>query len=189
LDQVELLRRAIQVLEQLDIKYLIVGSAASIVYGEPRMTLDIDIVIDLKSDQVDALCAAFPEDAYYVSPQAARQAVLQGGQFNVIHPTSGNKIDFMIARRDAWGRSQLDRRQRVEVVPGLTGYAGSPEDVILGKLWYYQEGGSEKHLRDIAGMMQVSGDQIDTAYIAQWAQRLGLSDIWQAALARLGRQE
>lgn len=189
MSQGELLKRAIQLLESLEIKYLIVGSFASVAYGDPRMTQDIDIVVDLKLDQVDTLCVAFPEDEYYVSATAARQAVREGGQFNVIHPASGMKIDFMIARRDAWGRSQLERRQRVLIMPGLSGYAGSPEDVILGKLWYYQEGGSEKHLRDIAGMMQVSGDQIDAAYIAQWAQRLGLSEVWQAALARLGRRD
>jgi hypothetical protein len=187
-DQAEMLRRAIEVLESQGIVYLIVGSFASIAYGEPRMTRDIDIVVDLRADQVDRLCAAYPAEEYYVSAVAARQAVCQGGQFNVIHPASGNKIDFIVARRDSWGIQQLQRRQRVLILPGLPGYAASPEDVILGKMWYYQVGGSEKHLRDIAGILQISSDEVDRAYVARWAEELGFSEVWQAVLARTVRE-
>jgi hypothetical protein len=61
--------------------------------------------------------------------------------------------------------------------------------VILGKLWYYREGGSEKHLRDIAGMLQVSGDEIDTAYVDAWSGKLGLAGEWQMVLDRLHGRE
>jgi hypothetical protein len=185
MEQIDLLRRAIDTLETEGIRYLIVGSLASMAYGQPRSTQDIDIVVDAGAAEVTRLCDSFPEGEYYVNPDTARQAARDGGQFNVIHPASGNKIDFIIARRDAWGRQQVERRRRVTIFPGLVGYTGSPEDVILGKLWYYQLGGSEKHLRDIAAMLRVSGDQIDRAYIAQWADQLGLTDIWQAILSRL----
>ena len=97
-------------------------------------------------------------------------------------------IDFLIARQDAWGRSQISRRRRELILPDRPGYTAAPEDVILGKLLYYQEGGSEKHLRDIAAMMQVSGAEIDTAYIDHWTQRLGLTDQWQAVLDRVRKQ-
>ncbi len=146
-------------------------------------------MIDLAPDQIVTLCSAYPEEEYYVSLVAAQQAAKEGGQFNVIHPASGNKIDFIIARRDAWGRQQVERRQRVTLLPGMVGYAASPEDIILGKMWYYQLGGSEKHLRDIAAMLRVSGDQIDRAYVAHWAGELDLSDIWQAILSRLEADE
>jgi hypothetical protein len=188
-NQAELLRRAIDVLESEQIAYMLVGSFASMAYGEPRLTQDIDIVVDLAAEQLDAFCAAFPAEEYYVSRAAARQAVLRGGQFNVIHPTSGNKVDFMLVRRDDWGRAQLARRRRLTILPELNAYTASPEDVILGKLWYYREGGSEKHLRDIAAMLQVSGELIDKAYVADWARQLGLVDIWEAVLARLREQE
>ena len=150
---------------------------------------DIDIVVELRPDQAAKLCEAFPSPEYYVSENAAQEAIATGGQFNVIHPASGNKIDFMIARRDAWGRSQINRRRREEILPGRPGYTAAPEDVILGKLWYYREGGSEKHLRDIAGMLQVSGDEIDTKYIEHWTQQLGLTEAWQAVLDRLRGRE
>jgi predicted nucleotidyltransferase len=177
----------VDILEEQGITYLLVGSLASGAYGEPRLTHDIDVVVELRPDQAAKLCKAFPSPEYYVSEKAAQEAVAAGGQFNVIHPASGNKIDFMIARRDAWGRSQISRRRREQILPGRPGYTAAPEDVILGKLWYYHEGGSEKHLRDIAGMLQVSGDEIDKEYINHWAQQLGLTEHWQAVLDRLHR--
>jgi hypothetical protein len=184
--QDELLRYVVEILEEQEITYLLVGSLASGVYGEPRLTHDIDVVVELRPDQVARLCQAFPAPDYYVSQQAAREAVAGGGQFNVIHPASGNKIDFMIARQDAWGRSQVSRRRREQILPNRPGYTAAPEDVILGKLWYYHEGGSEKHLRDIAAMLQVSGGEIDKEYIGHWVRQLGLVEPWQAVLDRLG---
>jgi hypothetical protein len=187
-EQDELLRHVVDILEEQGLTYLLVGSLASGVYGEPRLTQDIDIVVELGPNQVARLCEAFPAPEYYVSQQAAREAVAAAGQFNVIHPASGNKIDFMIARRDAWGRSQVGRRRQEQILPGRSGYVAAPEDVILSKLAYYQEGGSEKHLRDIAAMLQVSGDEIDRAYIDSWVSQLGLTQEWQAVLERLSRR-
>jgi hypothetical protein len=172
-EQDELLRRMVEVLEEQGITYLLVGSLASGVYGEPRFTQDIDVVVELRPIQVARLCEAFPAPEYYVSEAAAREAVACGGQFNVIHPTSGLKIDFMVARGDPWGQSQIGRRRREQILPGRLGYTAAPEDVIIAKLWYYQEGGSEKHLRDIASMFRISGDQIDKQYIAHWVDQLG----------------
>ena len=185
LDQAELLRYTIGVLEDQGVGYMVVGSFASIAYGEPRLTNDIDIVVRLNAEEANRLCAAFPEPEYYVSIAAARDAVARRGQFNVIHPTSGNKIDFIIARDDDWGRAQLARCIRRPILADLETNIASPEDVILGKLWYYQEGGSEKHLRDIVGMFQVSGSDIDRQYISRWAKQLGLEQPWQAVLERL----
>ncbi len=185
MEQDELLSHVVHLLEEQEITYMLVGSLASGVYGEPRLTHDIDVVLELRPDQVAPLCAAFPPSDYYVSEQAAREAVAGGSQFNVIHPASGNKIDFMIARRDAWGRSQIRRRRLEQILPGQPGYTAAPEDVIVGKLWYYREGRSEKHLRDVAAMLQVSGDEIDKNYISHWAQQLDLTEEWQAVLDRL----
>jgi hypothetical protein len=185
-EQSDLVRRTTQILERLNIPYMFVGSVASSVLGEPRFTLDIDIVIDLKPHQVEELCSHFPEaEQYYVSTAAARDAVVRGGQFNVIHFASGNKIDFMVLRRDAWGRSQMARRQRERIVPDVESYVASREDLVIGKLWYYHDGGSEKHLRDITGIIYASGATIDRDYIRHWVSQLGLTDEWNAVLARL----
>src|SRR5207248_6689423 len=106
-------------------------------------------------------------------------------QFNVLHADTGNKIDFIIPKDDAWSRAQLSRRQRIPLLEGLEGFAARPEDIIIGKMLFYQEGGSEKHLRDIAGMMRISGAEIDSSYIECWAGSMNLTDIWDAILKRL----
>ena len=186
MEQTDLLRQAIDVLERIEIPYMVVGSVASGAYGEPRLTRDIDIVVDLRPDQVDGFCAAFPAEQYYVSSDAARQAVRQGRQFNLIHPGSGHKVDFMVARQDPFGRTQMMRRRRAMVLPDREGYIGSPDDIIISKMQYYKEGGAEKHLRDITGILKVSGDEVDRAYVQRWVEQLGLSDVWEAVLRRVG---
>lgn len=188
MEQPELLRKVIESLESLGIPYMVVGSIASGAYGEPRMTQDIDIVIDIQPEQVSRFCAEFTLPDFYISRDAVEQAIRHRSQFNVIHPSSGNKVDFMIARSDVWGRTQLARRQRVQILPDRPGYVARPEDIILGKMLYYQEGGSEKHLRDIAGILKISGDQLDREYVQQWAGQLDLMEIWQSILRRVGQQ-
>jgi len=187
-EQVDLLLRLIETLERMGLAYMVVGSVASGAYGEPRMTQDIDVVVDLSINQVSPLCAAFPAPDYYVSPDAAREAVRRHGQFNVIHPASGTKIDFIISRQDAWGRAQISRRRRIQILPDREAYLARPDDVIIAKMLYYLKGGSEKHLRDITGILRVSGEDVDRAYVARWAGELGLVAIWDAVLRRLGER-
>ena len=185
MEQLDLLRYVIESLERLDLKYAVVGSFASGAYGEPRFTQDIDIVVDLRSGQITDFCRCFPGPEFYLSEPAVRDAVQRKRQFNVIHPTSGNKVDFMLERADPWGRNQLARRQATQIFPDRIAYLASPEDVILGKMLYYGEGGSEKHLRDITGILRVNGDQVDRHYVADFAEQLGVSEIWKAVLNRL----
>ena len=185
MDQVDLLRYLLAALERLGIPYMLVGSFASGAYGEPRMTRDIDVVVDLKRQQVADLCRAFASEEFYVSRQAVLDAIRGQGQFNIIHSTSGNKIDLVIAGTDAWARAEMSRRRRMHILPDLEGYCARPEDVILGKMKHYREGGSEKHLRDIAGIVKVSGNEVDRDYVSLWAKQMGLMDIWQALLRRL----
>jgi hypothetical protein len=184
-EQSDLLRSVVSTLERLGVPYMIVGSYGSIVYGEPRFTNDIDIVADLPTCLVSDLCSAFPSPEFYLSEAAARDAVANRFQFNLLHPATGNKVDLIIPRNDEWGRTQLDRRRRVNLGEGFEVYAAAPEDVIIGKLWYYAEGGSDKHLRDIASILKVSGDVVDRGEVAHWAEKLGYTDIWQSVLARV----
>jgi hypothetical protein len=184
-EQTDLLRAAIQALERLDIPYALVGSFASGAWGESRFTQDIDIVVALLPAQVRTLCDAFPQPDFYVSLSAAEEAVRQGGQFNVIHPASGNKIDFMIAGNTPWADAQLKRSRRLTLFADIQANVAAPEDVILGKLIYFREGGSDKHLRDITGILKISGQQVDRSYISQYATQLGVADIWQAVLERM----
>jgi hypothetical protein len=186
MEQHELFRFTIDVLEHLEIEYMVVGSFASMAYGEPRSTLDIDIVIDVTEEQLERLCDAFPENDFYVSRDAARAALRQRSQFNVIRPDTGNKIDFMITREDAWSREEMSGRRRLNLLPGREGFAARAEDVIIGKLIYYKEGGSDKHLRDVAGILKTNRSTVDLAYVERWVSELELAEEWRAVLSRLG---
>ena len=182
MEQPEILRYAVQALEQLQIPYLIVGSFASSIWGEPRLTMDIDIVIDLRSDQIVQLCQAFPAPEFSVSEAAVREAVVRRRQFNVLHPTSANKIYFMIPRDDAWSRLQLTRGRQRRYDEDIDLQVCSPEDVIIAKMRFFQEGQSPKHLRDIAGVLDLQGESLDREYIAKWAQTMKLQEVWQSIL-------
>ena len=182
MEQPEILRYAVGVLEELNIPYLIVGSFATSIWGEPRMTLDIDIVIDLREEQVEAFCLQFPPPEFYVSETAAREAVARRRQFNVLYPSTANKIDFMISRNDEWSRLQLERARTQPFDGDIKLQVCSPEDVIIAKMRYFKEGQSPKHLRDIAGVLDLQGKDIDRDYISHWANVLNLQEIWQQIL-------
>ena len=175
------------VLDRLDaagVAYYVTGSWALAAYAEPRMTRDIDIVIDLRFGNVTPLCDAFPAPEFFVTKESAIEAIRSGKQFNVVHPASGNKIDFMISRDDQWSKSQMQRRQRARLFGTVEGFAASAEDIIVSKMIYYHEGGSEKHLRDITGILSVQQNKIDREYIGYWASRLKISEVWDRVLER-----
>lgn len=189
MEQSDLLQLAVLALDRLQVPYALVGSYASSIWGVSRFTEDIDILIELKLGKVSDLCAAFPEPDFYLSKEAAKEAVRFGTQFNVLHPASGNKIDFMMSRDDVWSRSQFERRERVLIDGNVEAFAASPEDVILSKLRYYKEGGSEKHPRDISGILRTQREQLDRDYIDHWAERLKIRDVWLAVLKRNEQSE
>ncbi len=186
MDQLEFLKLVVHRLEKAGLTYMIVGSYASGYWGEPRSTYDVDIVVAFSVADLPTLEKLFPADQFYLSSRAAIDAIIARTQFNVIHPDSGNKVDFMIENRTGWAGEQLARRKRVTFSAGFQVWVGAPEDVIISKMLYYREGASDKHLRDIAGMLKVSGDQIDRDYVTRWAAELNVLDIWQAVLSRLG---
>ncbi len=179
----ELLSRVTGILERLRIPYLVTGSVATIAYGEPRLTNDIDVAVRLLPTQVPALCEAFPEDEFYISREAAMDAVERHGQFNILHPASGLKVDLMVTDDSEFNQTRFGRARWLRITPDLRAAFASPEDVILKKLEYYREGGSDKHLRDIAGVIRITGADLDHRYLAAWAQRMGLAGLWRKALA------
>ena len=183
--QIEFLRFVIDVLEKLHISYAVVGSYASSAWGEPRMTRDIDVVIELSGDQVAAICDAFPAAQFYVSRVAAQEAVQYGRQFNVIHPSSGNKVDFIVVGKSDWSAAQLRRRKQVQFDEATWGYVASPEDIILGKLLYLREGGSEKHIRDITGILKTRSEPLELDYIESTAAQLEILEVWQSIVENL----
>jgi len=185
MDPSELLTLVADVLDRLEIPYRITGSMATIVYGEPRFTNDIDVVVRMNPSQVDAFCEAFPQKEFYCSREAVAQAVRDHFQFNVIHPGSGLKVDVIVATNSSFDRSRFARGRCIATDPDHLVWFATPEDVILKKLLYFQEGGSEKHLRDIVGVMKVQADKIDRAYLNDWVSKLGINAEWELVLGRL----
>ncbi len=178
MDPSDLLSTVAETLDRARFEYFVTGSVATIMYGEPRFTNDIDIVVRLRPEHATAFCSLFPPDDYYVDAQAVEGAARSGGQFNVIHPASGFKIDFMIASDDEFDRSRFDRRRTLPFGTARRAPFASPEDVIVRKLQYFAEGGSDKHLRDIRGILSMSGDALDRAYLQRWIDRFGLREHW-----------
>jgi hypothetical protein len=174
----DLLRHVAGLCERLGLRYFITGSIATIFFGEPRLTNDIDVVVDLPRERISDFASGFPAGEFYVSEEAIRRAVTRRSQFNVIHPASGLKVDVMIPAPIPFNESRFRRARRLSPGPDYEATFASPEDVILKKLEYYREGGSEKHLRDIAGILRVSRGRIDFTYLEEWADRQGLSDLW-----------
>jgi hypothetical protein len=176
---INLLQIVAEVCTRLELPYFVTGSVAAGLFSEPRLTNDVDIVVDLNPHNVAEFCNQFDPEIYYVSVDAARQAVTSHSQFNILHPDSGFKIDIMIPEESAYSRNRFARARAVKLVSGIVVMASTPEDVILKKLEYWREGGSEKHVRDIASLLRVGGKDIDRYYLDQWALRLGLQETWE----------
>ena len=146
----DLLRHLVSVLEELDLPYALAGSIASMAYGEPRATLDIDVVVRLEPTDVDRLKAHFPSDEFYLDVEAAREAIAEGAQFNIIHPSSGLKIDVFV-EGDEIERVQIEDRRRMPALPGFTARQCNPlrKDSLSGVISWLEEPrlASEKPVR------------------------------------------
>jgi hypothetical protein len=187
MEQSELLHFVVDALERIGLRYFVTGSMATIFFGEPRFTNDIDIVVDLPADKIAQICAAFPSPDFYLSEDTVRRAVSRRGQFNIIHPTSGLKVDMMIPADSPFNRSRFARAKKIRPAPDFDATFSSAEDVILKKMEAYREGGSEKHLRDIAGVLKISGVHLDYGYLEDWADRLGTARVLTKILRRAGK--
>jgi hypothetical protein len=187
MEQSELLGFLVRCFEKLNIPYFITGAVASIAYGEPRLTNDIDVVADVKDEHISLLKECFPEHEFHLDSDVIREAIRRKHQFNIIHPASGLKIDVMISKGDAFDKSRFARIKRMRPLENTEANFASPEDVIIKKMEYYKEGSSEKHIRDALGMLKISGEMIDLKYISLWAKRLNLEDIWQAIRKKLSK--
>jgi hypothetical protein len=173
-------------LNSLGIRYMVTGSVASIAYGEARLTHDVDIVVEIARADVARIINAFPASEFYVPPpEVMRIEVLraQRGHFNIIHHETGFKADVYPCGRDHLSRWGLQSARRI-VVEDCDVWFAPPEYVILRKLEYYREGGSEKHLRDIEGMLAASGDTVNVAEIERRAPSLGVRAEWDALRRR-----
>lgn len=180
----ELLALICSVLEDTGIRYAVGGSLAAMVYGEPRMTQDIDIVAALDDQGLSALVERLPPSVLYLDLPTARQAVREAGQFNIVHPWSGMKIDLYVAGDDL-SRAQVRGARQERLDDATEAMFSPPEELIVQKLQFYASGGSDKHLRDVSSMLRIAGDRIDRTRAGELAVELGLGHVWEAVLKRV----
>lgn len=177
-------------INRADIEYMVTGGLAAVVYGHPRLTLDIDLVIRFAERQADVFASLWSPDAFYCPPAASiieEHHRPSHGHFNVIHKESAMRADVYLAGDDALSAWALPRRV-ARLVEGETVQFAPIEYVILNKLRYFQMGGSDRHLRDIARMMEISGDAADLPALDAWITRLGVDAAWAQARSFEGRE-
>jgi len=177
-----------EILESLNIAYLVGGSVASGIWGEMRYTQDIDLVADLKESQINLLIDAC-SPRFYLSEIAIKEAIDLGHSFNLIDRQTGWKIDIFILTQDPFKQSKFHRRQQVSVDEmGHTLNFSSPEDTILQKLLWYQmtKKQSAQQWRDILGILKLQQPVLDVAYLQQWANFLQLSAALEQAFRESG---
>lgn len=164
-------------LEEAKIPYMVVGSLSSIVYGEPRMTKDMDIVIDVPAQDASKFEFYFPFSGFYCPPaDILKDEIVNRGQFNLVHHESGLKIDVIVRKQSPHAIEEFKRRKKISFWKGFEAYIASPEDVIIKKLDFYREGGSEKHITDIRGIL--ANTEVDQKYLNEWLLQLGLIEFW-----------
>lgn len=183
MQQVDLFLVFTRPLESAGIKYMVSGSVASMIYGEPRLTNDIDVIVYLEPGSAIKIVEAFQSDKFYCPPEEViiiESRRKRRGHFNLIHHETGHKADIYVCGDDplhVWGFSN---RRHLDLAGDSSIWVAPPEYVILRKLEYFKEGGSEKHKSDIRGILEVSGENIDQTVLDQWILRLGVVDEWAA---------
>ena len=174
------------ILEKQSIRYVLVGSFASSIHGMYRSTADIDIVADIKIEQVHSLFEALRNN-FYIDEHVMRDAVIQRGSFNAIHFDSVFKVDIFIPKTDSFSTTELDRRQSRKISPDRdeTVFVATAEDTILAKLRWYRAGHeiSSNQWNDVVGILGTSLDTLDLHYLRTWAEELGLTDLLEKALS------
>ncbi len=162
-------------LDECGIPYMVAGSWASNVHGMPRATYDADVVVELDRESLNVLVDAV-DDQFYVSREAAVDALHRRGMFNLVHLDSGFKIDLIVRKSRPYSREEFARRRKSPLA-GRDRWLASPEDVVLTKLEWSRAGESERQYRDALDVARVQGAALDGDYLRRWASDLALGDL------------
>jgi len=179
--------RLLEVLDRLEIPYMVVGSGAAAIHGRPRMTRDVDLVARIEPEQIEPFVEELQSE-FYIDELQIREALRTGRSFNVIHLASSFKFDIFPASDDPYSQAQLGRR-RFEASSIWTREPAefaviAPEDLILGKLQWYRQGGevSEQQWNDVLAVLAVQRERLDLEYMRRWAAELKVAELLERAL-------
>lgn len=178
----EFLHRVTVALDMTGVPYMLTGSVASSMYGVPRATNDIDIVVAPTREQLLSLVQLFQRVGLVVDTDSALSALRTKGQFNVIDFPKGWKLDLIVRKDREFSATEFDRRETHEV-EGMRLTIATPEDVLIAKLEWAKLGESERQVADAAGILKMQRATLDMNHIHRWVTALGLEEQWTAALA------
>ncbi len=166
--------------EACEIPYMVTGSVAGIVYGEPRMTNDVDVVLEISETHVPLILRYFPLEKYYCPPEEVIRVEMardSRGHFNLVRHDTGFKADVYLMGNDPLHRWAMQRRRCMQIADDSV-WIAPPEYVILRKMEFYQEGKSIKHITDIQAIIKAMEERIDCEAIVTMARQRGLAHVW-----------
>jgi hypothetical protein len=183
-DAVEAAFEVGHILVSLGVPYLVGGSMACIVWGEPRFTQDVDFVAALEAQHVDGLLDALGGD-WYADRSSIEDAIKRRSSFNIIRLSGMIKVDVFVPPEDGLHASKWSRAQAACLRPGESRelMITSPEDILLQKLDWYRQGGevSEQQWRDVLSLLRLRVGRLDDPYLDRWASEMGLEDLMERA--------
>jgi hypothetical protein len=185
----DLALRAASEFERLGIRYLIRGSVASMIHGEPRLTRDVDFAALMRFEHVDPFVAAF-DRSFYVDRELILSAIRRHSLFNLLHIKSEYKVDVHVLLPSNFQKSELDRALTVRLRKEPESFArvATAEDIALQKLRWYRMGDcvSEQQWRDVLGVLKTVAERLDLDYLRKWAREIEVSDLIEKALVQAG---
>ena len=158
---------------------MLTGSVAGVCHGFLRATQDIDFVIDPDAPGLSALIDQFPQDRFYVSREAAEEALRRRTMFNIIELETGWKFDLIVRKERPWSREEFARRSP-QTLGQYTLDVATVEDLLIAKMEWAKAGQSARQLEDVASILRIQSGQIDLVYVARWVGELGLGEQWDS---------
>ena len=176
-NELDVVRDLVYRFAQGHIAYMLTGSFAMNYYAQPRMTRDIDVVVELRPQDVDTISNLFDSD-YYVAREAVERAITRESVFNLIHHETVIKVDCIVRKSSAYRRLEFERRGRI-TIQDFTTWIVRKEDLIISKLVWARDAQSELQLRDVRNLLATS---YDADYLTKWTRELGVDELWQECL-------
>jgi hypothetical protein len=177
-EELELLKTVAARLESAGIEYMMSGSMAMAFYSTPRMTRDIDIIIQVSVKDAAMILGLFQSD-FYIDQESVRHAIVNRGMFNIIHSDSVIKVDLIVRKNEEYRIEEFSRKRKM-TIDGATVWVVAPEDLILSKLVWAKNSQSELQLRDVRRLLHAV-TRLDRNYLDYWAKNLGVSDLLEKA--------